>query len=174
MMKRTMLILLCALMIVSSLLVVSGCGKTQKAPEPQVTASDEKGIPKKSILNFNDDEGSAKLMKAFEEGNIPEEVSFMYDQMGSNPEITVTDPDTIEALYNALSKITVSGGTLMSITDCYHFIQFKLAENEYIFYSFEGEEIWSYGGKNYEISNSKALFRMMYNMTQEYDYPDDY
>ena len=171
-MKKTILILLCAVIMASSMFV--GCGRAYKSPSPNITVNDAAGIPKKSILHFNDDEGSAKLIKAFEDGNIPSEVSFMYDQMGSNPEITVKDPDTIKALYNALSKVTVGGKTFMSVTDCYHYIQFKLAEDEYVLYRFEGTDIWSYNKKNYNISNSKALFNMMYDLTKNIDWTADY
>ena len=173
-MKKTLLIFLCIAMIISSAFVMAGCGKTQKTPSPSIEATDSAGIPKKSILLYKNDEGSAKLIKAFEEGNIPMEVNFMYDQMGSNPDVTVKDPDTIKALYNALSKITVGGKSLMSVTDCYHYIQFKLAEDQYILYRFEGEDLWCFNGSNYNINNSKALFSMMYDITKNNDWTADY
>lgn len=125
-------------------------------------------VAEKSLLYFNDDEGSAKLIQYFESGNVPEEVIFLYDQMGSNPEITLNDPNRIQELYHLLKSVTVIGETNESITDCYHYIQFKLAEDCYVHYSFEGSDIWCYGGQNYSIDNSKKLFAFMNELTDEY------
>ena len=121
-----------------------------------------------SLLHFNDDDGSAKLVQYFDDGNVPEEAAFLYDQMGSNPEITITDPEKIQELYQLLSMVTVTGVTNESITDCYHFVQFKLADDLYIHYSFEGSEIWCYGEHSYSIENSKKLFDFMNELTEEY------
>lgn len=124
-------------------------------------------IPADSILTYNGDEGSAKLIACFESGNMPEEVSFLYDQMGANPEITTRDADTIRDVYDLLKKVEVTGETQMSITDSYHHIRFKLAEDLSVFYSFEGSDIWCCGGKNYSLSNSRELFAAMQKLTNE-------
>ena len=121
-----------------------------------------------SILYFNDDEGLAELVQYFKDGNVPEEATFLYDQMGSNPEVTITDPEKIRELYQLLSMVTVAGETNESITDCYHYIQFKLADDLYIRFSFEGSEIWCYEKQNYSIENSKKLFSFMQKLTAEY------
>lgn len=147
------------LLVVMSCLLIA-CGKTE--PEAEAAAAAE------SILLFQEDEGSAELTAYFKDGKIPEEVNILYDQMGSNPDITITDADTIQELYRLLSKVEVTGKSEMSITDCYHHIQFKLADDLYIYYSFEGSEIWCYRGQNYNIRNSTRLFRYMQELTEEY------
>lgn len=154
------------IILVTSVVLLSACGHTRQDPDPSQNSNIE--IPKGSLLLFNNDEGSAQLVQFFEEGNIPEEVTFLYDQMGSNPEITVTDPDTILELYNRLSLINVIGESPESITDCYHYIQFKLSDDCYICYSFEGSELWCYDHKNFSIENSNKLFTYMSDLTQEY------
>lgn len=124
-------------------------------------------LPANSILTYNSNEGSAKLIACFESGNLPEEVSFLYDQMGANPVITTRDEDVIRNLYDLLKSVEVTGETQMSITDCYHHIQFKLAEDHYILYRFEGSEIWCCGEKYYSLSNSRELFNTMQKLTDE-------
>lgn len=140
--------------------------KVEANPEPTAQIISESA--EKSFLYFNDDEGSAKLIQYFENGNVPEEATFLYDQMGSNPEITITDPEKIQELYQLLKSVTVIGETNESITDYYHYIQFKLAEDCYVHYSFEGSEIWCCGEQNYSIDNSKKLFAFMNELTDEY------
>ena len=159
--------LIMGLILVLTLGMFAACGKAEPEPEPEPKIEDTGDIPSDSILYFNDDEGSAELIKFFEDGNVPSEVTAMYDQMGSNPEITVTDPETIQQLYKYLSQIRVKKETYESITDCYHYIQFKLADDKYIHYSFEGTDIWCYNGKNYSIENSGAMFGLIKQLTEE-------
>lgn len=148
------------LLLVFTVVLLAACGKT----EPKV----ENGISTKSILLFHDDAGSAELAAYFKDGKVPEEANILYDQMGSNPDITITDAETIQELYRLLSMVEVTGKSNTSITDCYHHVQFKLADNHYIYYSFEGSEIWCYGEENYKIQNSGKLFRYMQELTDAY------
>ena len=163
------LFLVLFVMMVGSL---SACGQkkteSEPEPEPESKTTNASEFPVNSILYFNDDEGSAELIQYFKDGNVPEEANALYDQMGSNPEITITDAETIKELYKYLGMVKVDGETNESITDCYHYVQFKLKDDHYIYYSFEGENIWSYGGKNYSISNSDKLFGLMEELTDEY------
>ena len=157
-------------LIVLTIGLLTACDNTAPKIEEDLepTAHIISEVAEKSLLYFNDDEGSAKLIQYFESGNVPEEVIFLYDQMGSNPEITLNDPNRIQELYHLLKSVTVIGETNESITDCYHYIQFKLAEDCYVHYSFEGSDIWCYGGQNYSIDNSKKLFAFMNELTDEY------
>ena len=149
--------------------LLTSCGSTgpeageNQEPSVKIVIENEE-----SILYFNDDEGTAKLIQCFESGSVPEEATFLYDQMGSNPEITITDPEKIRELYRLLSVVTVTGETDESVTDCYHYVQFKLAEDCYIHYSFEGSEIWCYEKHSYSIENSNKLFSYMCELTEEY------
>lgn len=162
--------LLSLLVMVTGSLAACGQQKTESEPEPESESktTNTTVFPVNSILYFNDDEGSAELIQYFQNGNVPEEANVLYDQMGSNPEITITDAETIKELYKYLGMVKVDGETNESITDCYHYVEFKLADDHYIYYSFEGENIWSYGGKNYNISNSGKLFDLIKELTDEY------
>ena len=159
----------CKHLILMSLVLMMGlfaaCGQSEPKEE---TESGSLGIPADSILFYNDDEGSAELIEYFEEGNVPEEANILYDQMGSNPDITITDPDTIKELFDRLSKVEVVRETNESITDCYHHVQFKLADDDYIYYSFEGSEIWCCGTKRCSINDNANLFGYMEDLTYEY------
>ena len=145
--------------------LLAACGQSEPKEE---TGSGSLGIPADSILFYNDDEGSAELIRYFAEGNVPEEANILYDQMGSNPDITITDADTIKELFDRLSKVEVVRETNESITDCYHHVQFKLADDDYIYYSFEGSEIWCCGTKRCSINDNANLFGYMKDLTDEY------
>ncbi|MGN0963412.1 MAG: hypothetical protein ACI4PP_07515, partial [Clostridia bacterium] len=145
--------------------LLTACGQSEPKEE---TGSGSLGIPADSILLYNDDEGSAELIEFFAEGNVPEEANILYDQMGSNPDITITDADTIKELFDRLSKVEVVRETNESITDCYHHVQFKLGDDDYIYYSFEGSEIWCSGTKRCSINDNADLFGYMRDLTDEY------
>lgn len=147
----------------------SSASETEPAPDSKTTNAST--FPINSILYFNDDKGSAELIQYFEDGNVPKEANALYDQEGGNPEITITDAETIKELYKYLGMIKVDGETDMGLTDGYHHVQFKLADDHYIYYSFEGTDIWRYGGKNYSISNSNKLFGLIKELTAENAFP---
>lgn len=159
-----------SILIVLTVGFLTACDNTKPKVEDTSgsTAQTTSEAAEESLLYFNDDEGSAKLIRCFEEGNVPEEATILYDQMGSNPEITITEPEKIRELYQLLRSVTVIGETNESITDCYHYIQFKLAEDCYVRFSFEGSEIWCYEKQNYSIGNSQKLFTFMNELTNEY------
>lgn len=165
--KRTLVLLSIALLAAC---LFAACGAAEKPAEtgPKPAETDTAGIPLNSILYYNDDPGSAELMQFFADGNVPEEAQILYDQMGSNPYILITDPAIIRELYNRLSQVTVEDKSNMSITDSYHQVEFKLAEDMYIHYSFEGSKLWSYHSQNYDIANSGRLFSYMQDLTEDY------
>ncbi len=162
--------LICFGIVLLAAIVISACGRAEKIVEPysKPVETDASGIPLNSILYYNEDPDSAELMKFFEDGNVPEEADILYDQMGSNPNIIISDPEIIRELYNRLGKVTVEGKSNMSITDCYHHVQFKLSEDKYIYYSFEGSELWCYKSQNYDIANGGKLFSYMRELTEDY------
>ena len=162
-MNKNKLFILILLLITTALL--TACGQTKPKTENEPCPAAATG---ESILYANGDEGSAMLIQYFEDGNVPEEATFLYDQMGANPEITITDAELITELYRLLGMIKVTGKSDESITDCYHYVEFKLADDCYIHYSFEGSELWCYGPQNYRIENSRELFRFMRELTEEY------
>ena len=171
--KNFKYLLLSLLVVMTCLLAACGQKKTDSKEEPEIKTTNATESSVSSILYFNDDEGSAELIQYFKDGNVPEEANALYDQMGSNPEITITDAETIKELYQYLSMINVDGETNESLTDCYHYVQFKLTDDHYIYYSFEGTNIWRYGGKNYRISNSEKLFNLIKDLTNEFLFPEE-
>ncbi|MCI5597341.1 MAG: hypothetical protein MR380_11645 [Lachnospiraceae bacterium] len=168
-------LLMVLLVIMAGSLAACGQKKTESATESETESKTTNAteFPVNSILYFNDDEGSTELIQYFEDGNVPEEATALYDQMGSNPEITITDAETIKELYKYLGMIKVHRKTNESITDCYHYVEFKLADDHYIHFSFEGTDIWSYGGKNYSISNSGKLFGLIKELTDKNAFLED-
>lgn len=155
------LILIVAVLIVGSLAACTAA----KAPDSKPVETSSSKIPSDSILFFDDDPGSAELMQFFEDGKVPEEANILFDEMGSNPDITITNSAIIKELYQRLSKITVSKESNTSITDSYHHVQFKLANDKYINYSFEGSDLWCYNSKNYDITDGGKLFAYMKELT---------
>lgn len=181
--------LLALLVVMIGSLAACGQQKTESEPKSESASASEPAptsepasasnitnastFPINSILYFNDDAGSAELIQYFEDGNVPEEANALYDQEGGNPEITITDAETIKELYKYLGMIKVDGETDTGLTDGYHHVQFKLADDHYIYYSFEGTDIWRYGGKNYSISNSGKLFGLIKELTDENAFPEE-
>ena len=126
--------------------------------EPGTTVTVESCIPEKSILWFKDDEGAKKLMADINDGKIPSECNVLYDEMGSRPEVTVTDSETILDLYNRLALMSVGEKSEMSITDSYHHIRFTLQDGTTVGWSFEGENLLNIGTENYEVKDEGNLW----------------
>ncbi len=122
------------------------------------TVTIESNVPENSVLWLKNDEGAAKLMADMNEGRIPTECNVLYDAMGSRPDVTVTDPEKIVDLYERFSKMTVGSKSDMSITDCYHHISFHLQDGTWVSWSFEGEDLLSCEGNNYEVSDEGNLW----------------
>ena len=122
------------------------------------TITIESCIPEKSILWFQDNEGGKKLMEAMNDGNIPQECNVLYDEMGSRPEVTVTDVETITDLYNRLALMSVGEKSDMSITDSYHHIRFTLQDGTTVGWSFEGKDLLNIGTENYDVKDEGNLW----------------
>ena len=122
------------------------------------TVTIESCIPEKSILWFRDDPDAAKLMADMNDGKIPSMCNVLYDEMGSRPEVTVTDPETITDLYNRLALMSVGEKSEMSITDSYHHIRFTLQDGTNVGWSFEGTELLCVGTENYEVKDEGNLW----------------
>ena len=131
------------------------------------TDGDNTDAPKTPILLFRDDAGAAKLAADMEAGRIPAECRAMYDEMGSRPEVTVTDPETITELYNRFSKMTVGAPSNISITDCYHYISFLLQDGTQVGWSFEGTGILCVGQENYEVKDEGNLWFVVRGLQEE-------
>lgn len=154
------------IMIMALSMMMISCKSTEPAPAPTPsgTGSVIGNIPEGSILLFMDDEGAAKLIKDMEEGNIPVSVHAMYDMMGSRPEVEFTDPEVIKDVYNCVGHIIVGDETEESITDCYHYVEFTLQDGTNVGWSFEGTGMLCWGQKNYEVSNSGSLWKLVTEM----------
>jgi len=142
-----------------------GCGAQRNPNEgavdtaPRVTGTNQIStrLPDDSILLFQDNEGGAALIAAMNDGQIPLEAYAMYDEMGSRPEVTLTDQELIIALYNYLAHVRVPGEPGMYVTDCYHYVGFKLQDETYVTFRFEDSNlVW--GPENYAIEDDGALW----------------
>ncbi|MBR2681650.1 MAG: hypothetical protein IKE22_00090 [Atopobiaceae bacterium] len=110
--------------------------ETQSEDSAAAEDANVKGV---SLLEFQNDAGSAKLIKDMEEGRIPVACNVLYDQMGGLPNVNVTDPDTIKEIYELTKGLVVMGESNWSITDCYHHVIFTLQDGTKVGYRFEGE-----------------------------------
>ena len=156
--KGLLILMLC------SILMASCAVTSEPEPAPAPGGGDAKqtgGIPSDSILYFQDDEGAAKLMKDMEEGNVPSECRAMYDEMGSRPEVVMTDPEQITEAYSRLSQMTIGGPTDYSITDCYHYISFRLQDGTSVGWRFESAQCLCWGPQNYEVTNAGSVWGMV-------------
>ncbi len=118
----------------------------------------EPAISGDSIVNFQNEKGFVKLREDMKNGDIPIECNVLYDEEGSRPDVTVTDQETIRNIYGQLADITVGDKTDMSVTDSYHHITFRLRNDTYVSFYFEGEDIFCCGDDNYTVSGSRNLW----------------
>ena len=142
---------------VFSIVVVEKAAKPDGSSSGSTTTI-ESCIPEKSILWFQNNEGAKKLMEDMNDGNIPQECNVLYDEMGSRPEVTVTDAKTITDLYNRLALMSVGEKSQMSITDNYHHIRFTLQDGTTVGWSFEGKDLLNIGTENYDVKDEGNLW----------------
>ena len=146
--------LMIAILALSSLL--AACG--------QKTAPAQESVP---ILSFQDDESTAKLVSDMEAGKLPAECYVMYDEMGSRPEVQVTDPEMLKEIYKRFSQMTVGAKTDTSVTDSYHYIIFILQDGTEVSWGFEGTGLLSRGQENYEVSDEGGLWEYVRRLQEE-------
>ena len=159
--KGLLILMLCSVLMASCAVKQDPGPAPEPTPAPGGGTEQTDGIPSDSILYFQDDEGAAKLMKDMEEGRIPSECRAMYDEMGSRPEVVMTDPDQITEAYNRLSQMTIGGPTDYSITDCYHYISFTLQDGMSVGWRFESAQCLCWGQQNYEVTNAGTIWGMV-------------
>ena len=146
--------LMIAILALSSLL--AACG--------QKPAPAQESVP---ILSFQDDENTAKLVSDMEAGKLPTECYVMYDEMGSRPEVEVTDPEMLKEIYKRFSQMTVGAKTDTSVTDSYHYIIFILQDGTEVSWGFEGIGLLIRGQENYEVSDEGGLWEYVRRMQEE-------
>ena len=134
--------------------------KTQQKASGQDSGSQASGsvFPEDSILNFQNDKGFARLQSDMKNGDIPLECNVLYDQGGSRPDVTVTDQESIREIYNQLADITVGDKSSQSVTDSYHHVTFRLRNDTYVSFYFEGENLFCWGKDNYAVSGGNNLW----------------
>lgn len=140
-----------------------GCAGTgpQAAPTETAPLSDSPTIDGTPLLGFEGDAAAAKLVSDMEAGRIPVSCDVLYDQMGSLPNVVVTDPDTITHLFKLVEGIVVTGESDMSVTDSYHHVRFTLQDGTVVGYSFEGEGLLSRERTNYEVVGDGPLWEFV-------------
>lgn len=162
-MKRKLFAL--AVMLVAALGIV-GCAAQQapsssggeSKPSAESNSAVQSEIPSKSILLFDGNVKSKKLVADMKAGLTPTECTVLYDQMGALPSVTVNDEETIEKIYRLLANVTVIDESQNSLTDNYHSVSFTLKDGTKVGFTFEGEGLLTRGKKNYAISGSGPLW----------------
>jgi len=142
---------------------------TEQAASPssvETTGQTELSFPC-PITEFGMVENADRLSSDMEAGTVPKECRVLYDEMGSRPEVILTDPDMIAQIYELLSDITVTGPSEYSITDCYHHVDFTLQDGTQTRFHFEGEELLSFDRENFDVSGGDKLWAMIRSLQEE-------
>ncbi len=168
--KRKNARLLVAAALVLCMLTACGSGGKGSASSQSQTSAQQSGsqqdgsqaaqsaIPENSVVNFQKEKGYVKLQEDMKNGDIPIECNVLYDEDGARPDVTVTDPDMIREIYGQLADITVGDKTSERVTGKYHHITFRLRNDTYVSFYFEGDDLFCRGEDNYTVSGSKNLW----------------
>ena len=130
----------------------------QSATSAASSSTEPAAIAPDSILLFDSNAGSAKLVADMQAGITPSECSVLYDQEGMLPPVTVTDAKTIGDIYNLLAQVTITGDTQYSETDSYHNVSFVLQDGTTVGFSFEGDKILHREKANYAVEGIGPLW----------------
>lgn len=155
--------------VVVCMLTACGFGKGKESAQDNKDAQEETAaenntpssgseIAENSIVNFNNDKAYARLKSDMEKGDTPIECNVLYDVGGARPDVTVTDEAKIKEIYDQLAKITVGEKSSRSVTDSYHHITFRLRNDTYVSFYFEGEDLFCWEKDNYAVSGGSALW----------------
>ena len=161
--------LLATAAVVVCMLTACGFGKGKESAKDNKAAQEETAaenntpssgseIAENSIVNFNNDKAYARLKSDMEKGDTPIECNVLYDVGGARPDVTVTDETKIKEIYDQLAKITVGEKRSRSVTDSYHHITFRLRNDTYVSFYFEGEDLFCWEKDNYAVSGGSALW----------------
>lgn len=142
------------------------------APQEQTQKAPQYDIAGDSILLFNNDEGSAKLIEDMETDRIPKRCNVLYDTMGARPSVEVTDEETIKQIFELLCEIEVVGPSQWSITDCYHHVFFELQDGTIVGFRFEGEGLLVGSETNYELKGGNDLWALVQDLQDQQMEPD--
>lgn len=161
--------LLATAAVVVCMLTACGFGKGKESAQDNKAAQEqtaaENGTPstgseiaENSIVNFKNDKAYARLKSDMEKGDTPIECNVLFDVGGARPDVTVTDEAKIKEIYDQLAKITVGEKSADSVTDSYHHITFRLRNDTYVSFYFEGEDLFCWEKDNYAVSGGSALW----------------
>lgn len=118
-----------------------------------------KDVSLESVLNLDVVKNIDKLNNDMKEGNMPKSCDVLYDEMGSHPNVTVTDPDTIRTIYEELGEIKVDPkGPVVCVTDSYHHVVFKLQDETIVAFNFDGVQTLTTGSEEYCVTGGGALW----------------
>ena len=120
------------------------------------------------LIWFVDTDEVAQLRSDMQEGRIPTSCNVLYDQSGTLPDVTVTDPDAIRAIYELVQGMVVpESGRAMSVTDSYHHVIFTLQDGTRAAFNFEGVHNLYWNGKNYPVANDDGLWALVRQLQDE-------
>lgn len=162
--SKTMKVAFLGFALFASLPFLFSCVSVDDAPDEPIesgASSDSGGLGdySGSIVALP---GYEKLVEDMEAGLVPQSANVLYDQVGSRPEVDVTDEETIRWIYEGLRRIEVVGETDMSVTDCYHYVVFTLQDGTKVRFSFESEEILDCGGgRRYSVTGGSELWSLV-------------
>ncbi len=121
-----------------------------------------------SVVKFDAIQNADRLVADMKTNVIPVSCAVCYDEMGSRPTVTVSDPETIKQIYSLLSNVTVEGPSQESITDSYHYVCFELLDGTKVSFNFEGERLLSLGRENYSVSGGGPLWQLVRQIQDDY------
>ena len=79
----------------------------------------------------------------------------------------MTDPAQITEAYNRLSQMTIGGESDMGITDCYHYIFFRLQDGTSVGWRFESAQYLVWGPQNYEVTSAGNIWTMVKELQEQ-------
>lgn len=121
------------------------------------TATDTNRVPLLTYLT--DDEKVARLVQDMKDNNVPTECDVLYDQMGANPSVKLTDEYAIREIYDLVQGITVvKDKEVMPITDSYHHIWFTLQDGTKVGWTFEGAGCLDRGKETLAVEGDEYLW----------------
>lgn len=119
--------------------------------------ANENGTP---IFEFINDEMVKDFAENYE-SNPPVSVTVRYDTVGDGTPDTHTDKETIDAVYKAISTMTVGKSLGSGHTDDYLNYTFKMADNTSITFEFQEGALLMPGMELYEVTNFDALYKAL-------------
>lgn len=169
-MKTMLKAIACAAVLAAALAGCQATPDTPPASDGGPAASEPapvKIVEGTPVLFFFADDATTQLRSDMEAGKLPTACRTMYDESGARPEVVVTDPETIQELYDRLSRMIVLEESGLGITDSYHYIFFTLADGTEAGFSFEGAGLITRSQESWAVSDEGNLWGLVRELQDE-------